>query len=147
MLRLQRQLIHGSYWEVSMNRFRNFMYGRYGFDQLTRTLVIVSLILSLVTSFFRLEWLVILAYIPFLYAIYRALSKDHPKRFKENSAYLKLAGNIKGKLNHIKLSLVGTKTHKYYTCSKCRQSIRVPRDKGKIAITCPKCKNEFIRRT
>lgn len=130
-----------------MNRFRNFMYGRYGFDQFTRTLVIISLILSLITSFFHLSWLMVLAYIPFFFALYRAFSKDHQKRFKENATYLKLTGNIRGKLKSTKLSLVGTKTHKYYTCSKCRQTIRVPRDKGKIAITCPKCKHEFVRRT
>ena len=130
-----------------MNRFRNFMYGRYGFDQFTRTLVIISLVLSLITSFFRLNWLVVLAYIPFFFALYRAISKDHQKRLRENTAYLKMAGNLRGKFQSAKLSLVGTKTHKYYTCSKCRQTIRVPRDKGKIAITCPKCKHEFVRRT
>lgn len=123
------------------------MYGRYGFDQFTRTLVIISLVLSLITSFFRLNWLVVLAYIPFFFALYRAISKDHQKRLRENTAYLKMAGNLRGKFQSAKLSLVGTKTHKYYTCSKCRQTIRVPRDKGKIAITCPKCKHEFVRRT
>ena len=37
--------------------------------------------------------------------------------------------------------------HRYYACPKCRQPVRVPRGKGKIAITCPKCKERFIKKT
>ncbi|MDF2906602.1 MAG: hypothetical protein K0R34_1923 [Herbinix sp.] len=130
-----------------MNRFRNFMIGRYGFDQFTRALVILSLLLSVITTFFRINGLVILAYIPLFYALYRAFSRDIQKRSKENMAFMKYTTNIKNRLNHLKLWLVGTKTHKYFTCSKCKQTIRIPRGKGKIAITCPKCKAEFVRRT
>lgn len=130
-----------------MNRFRNFMYGRYGFDQFTRALVIISLILSLVTTFIGMNGLVVIAYIPFLYALYRSFSKDIQRRSKENMAYLSITDRIKKRGNHMKLWLVGTKTHKYFTCSGCKQTIRVPRGKGKIAITCPKCKKEFVRRT
>ncbi|MBP1757119.1 MAG: hypothetical protein H6Q59_3517 [Firmicutes bacterium] len=130
-----------------MNWLRRFMYGRYGLDQFTRALIIFSLILSVITTFFRVPGLIIIAYLPFLYALFRALSKDYQRRTGENNAYLRLAGNVKNKLNHLKLWLVGTKSHKYYTCPKCKQTVRVPRGKGKIAITCPKCKNEFVRRT
>ncbi|MBO5073579.1 MAG: hypothetical protein J6C32_11505 [Eubacterium sp.] len=38
-------------------------------------------------------------------------------------------------------------TKKLFRCPKCHQTIRVPRGKGKIAITCPKCRNEFVKRT
>ena len=31
------------------------------------------------------------------------------------------------------------KEHKYFTCPNCRTVCRVPRGKGKIIITCPKC--------
>ncbi len=130
-----------------MNRFRNFMIGRYGVDQFSRALIVLSLLISAFTTLTRLTGLVIIAYIPIIYALYRMFSKDIQKRSKENVAYMKYFGDFKRKLNNLKLWLVGTKTHKYYTCSKCKQTIRVPRGKGKIAITCPKCKAEFIRRT
>ena len=35
----------------------------------------------------------------------------------------------------------------YFSCPKCRQSVRVPKGKGKIAISCPKCREKFIKKT
>ena len=37
--------------------------------------------------------------------------------------------------------------HRYFTCPRCHQTVRVPRGKGKIAITCPKCKEKFTKKT
>ena len=45
------------------------------------------------------------------------------------------------------LERIKDKEHRHYDCPKCRQPVRVPRGKGKIAITCPKCKEKFIRKT
>ena len=30
------------------------------------------------------------------------------------------------------------------TCDNCKQQMRVPKDEGKIKVTCPKCKNVFV---
>jgi len=130
-----------------MNNLRRFMYGRYGLDQFSRGLVILSLILSIAASFSRVFLLILIAYIPFVYAVVRILSKNYPRRNRENQLYCRMMDDIKKKFSSLKLSLVGTKTHKYYKCTRCKQSIRVPRGKGKICITCPKCRNEFVRRT
>jgi predicted membrane protein len=130
-----------------MNRFREFMYGRYGFDQLSRALVVVSLLLSIFTIFIKASWLTLLLSIPLIYVFYRMMSKDIQRRTKENMAYCRIADSMKKRLTNLKQSLVGTKTHVYYKCPKCKQTIRVPRGKGKICITCPKCKAEFIKRT
>lgn len=130
-----------------MNQFRKFMYGRYGFDQLGNALICFSIFILIITSFTKLGLLSILYYIPLAYAIFRILSKNIQKRAKENMIYYKYYSVFIKKLKNIKLDLIGTKTHKYYHCPQCKQSIRVPRDKGKIAITCPKCKREFTKRT
>jgi len=37
--------------------------------------------------------------------------------------------------------------HRYFSCPRCRQPVRVPRGKGKISITCPKCREKFIKKT
>ena len=39
------------------------------------------------------------------------------------------------------------KTHRYFKCPGCGQTVRVPRGRGKIQITCPKCRREFIKKT
>lgn len=130
-----------------MNRFRRFMYGRYGFDQFSQALVVVSLIISLLGSLLRNDVVVYLSYLPFAYAIYRILSKDINKRTKENYKFTSKWNQIKYNLQKGKKMAQGTSTHKYYKCPKCKQAIRVPRGKGKICIACPKCKNEFIKRT
>jgi DNA-directed RNA polymerase subunit RPC12/RpoP len=130
-----------------MNQLRKFMYGRYGFDQFTRALVLASLIVSLLSTFTRINLFVILAYLPFVYALFRIFSKNIAKRTQENMKYCRATALLRNKFNEIKLSLLGTKTHRYYKCAHCKQTIRVPRGKGKISITCPKCKTEFVRRT
>ena len=39
------------------------------------------------------------------------------------------------------------KMYAFFRCPDCDQRVRVPRGRGKIAITCPKCRREFIKRT
>ena len=68
-------------------------------------------------------------------AIFRALSHNTYKRYRENRRFLQLWDQMKDR------------EHRYYTCPKCRQSVRVPKGKGKIAITCPKCRERFIKKT
>ena len=39
------------------------------------------------------------------------------------------------------------KTHEMFYCPKCKASCFVPRGKGKVRITCPKCGEKFIGKT
>lgn len=130
-----------------MNRFKQFMSGRYGFDQLSQGLVILSLILSVAGTLTHSSILITISYIPFIYAIYRILSRNTNQRIKENYQYTKYINTVKDRFLKVKRKIMGTKTHKYYACPKCKTTIRVPRGKGKICITCPKCRTEFVKRT
>ena len=38
-------------------------------------------------------------------------------------------------------------SYKIFKCPDCGQKIRIPRHKGRIEITCPKCKTKFIRKS
>ncbi|MBE6089675.1 MAG: hypothetical protein E7206_16920 [Clostridium beijerinckii] len=128
-----------------MDRLRRFMFGRYGGDELSKALLVLSFILLLIMNFVPkdLRFLTILAYIPAIICMFRIFSRNIYIRRNENYKYLKIKNKIvmwfKNNLNRIKT----LKNYKYYTCSNCKQELRVPRGKGKMSITCPKCKNSF----
>lgn len=130
-----------------MDKLRKFMNGRYGFDLFSRLLVLLFLILSLVGSVMRNDVITFLSYIPLIYAVYRILSKNIGKRNRENQIVVDKVGYLGKKILTHKKNVVGTETHRYYRCPQCKQRIRVPKGKGKIVITCPKCQREFTKRT
>ncbi|MGN1206552.1 MAG: hypothetical protein ACI4SQ_06145, partial [Eubacterium sp.] len=70
------------------------------------------------------------------------------KRQQENVKFMAVFTRVKNYFNYLKLKVKerdGVK--KIFRCPKCHQMIRVPRGRGKIAIRCPKCKFEFIRKS
>jgi len=119
--------------------FRRFMLGRYGGDKLNIALVWVSFggyILSLLIPVAAVKLLLIaVSYTLVIWAIFRLLSRNTYKRYQENRKFLRLVERLKDR------------EHKHFDCPRCRQPVRVPRGKGKISITCPKCKEKFIRKT
>ncbi len=129
-----------------MNKIRNFMIGRYGFDKLNLVLIILANVIIIISSIVNLSFGVFLAYAMFAWCIFRTLSKNIYKRQKESRIFYKYYAPIDkflyAKINEFKQR----KTHKFYKCTNCKQRVRVPKGRGKIAITCPKCKNKFIKK-
>lgn len=39
------------------------------------------------------------------------------------------------------------KLYHYYRCPQCRQKLRVPRGRGRIQISCPRCGTQFIKKS
>ena len=119
--------------------FRQFMMGRYGTDKLNMTILIAGLIFSVVAMFNPFAMLdlglTLVSYGLMFWAIFRCLSRNTYKRYQENRKYLRFVERLKDR------------QHRYYDCPRCRQQVRVPRGKGKIAITCPKCREKFIKKT
>ena len=119
--------------------FRGFMQGRYGTDKLNMTLLGVGCGIVLVSMFFGNSVLklilTLLAYALMVISIFRSFSRNTYQRYQENRRYLMLLNRFKDR------------THRYYRCPKCKQPVRVPKGKGKIAITCPKCQERFIKKT
>ncbi|BCI60766.1 hypothetical protein [Solibaculum mannosilyticum] len=130
-----------------MNWLRNFMSGRYGLDQLSLALVILTMVLTLISSIFRWPILVILSYIPLLLCVLRSLSRKTDKRYRENQRFLKIWNPIKSKFSLWFSRREDRKTHKYFKCPHCSNTLRVPKGRGKISITCPVCKTQFIRKS
>lgn len=130
-----------------MNRFQRFMYGRYGMDHLSRFLIGITLLLSIIGSLSKKSIIIYISYLFLFFVLFRMFSKNIQQRAKENMIFVQLFQRIINSFQKLKRTFFGTKTHKYYRCPGCRQTIRVPKGKGKICITCPKCRAEFIRRT
>ena len=119
--------------------FRQFMMGRYGTDKLNMAILGAGFIVCIIGMFVHFPpvnlLLMLLSYVLMGWAIFRTLSRNTYKRYQENRKYLMFLQRIKDR------------EHRYYDCPRCRQQVRVPRGKGKISISCPKCKEKFIRKT
>lgn len=126
-----------------MNRIkqtlRRFMTGRYGTDKLNTLILGVGLALCLISLFIPYPpvnmVLTVCSYVLMILAIFRTLSRNTYKRYRENRRYLMILDRLKDR------------EHRYFDCPKCHQPVRVPRGKGKIMITCPKCKERFQKKT
>ena len=120
-------------------RFRNFMVGRYGTDKLNMVILCAGLAACLISAFFHDPQINLLltavSYGLMFWALFRSFSRNTYKRYQENRKFLQFFDRLKDR------------DHRYYDCPKCRQVVRVPRGKGKIAITCPKCREKFIKKT
>lgn len=127
-------------------KFVRFMQGRYGNDQLNRFLMFVAMVL-LIISVFGVDICYFLAVAVMVYAYYRMFSKQIYKRSSENQKYLQYEWKVKSILQKKKSQLQQSRTHHIYKCPNCRQKIRVPRGRGRIAITCRKCGHEFIKKS
>lgn len=123
-----------------------FMQGRYGNDQLNQFLMLVALILC-VLSLFGVKYVYLLGLVGIVYVYYRMFSRKIYKRSAENAKYLKYTSGIRQRFGKWKRGLSMRKTHHIYRCKSCKQKIRIPRGKGKIEITCPKCGNKFVKKS
>ena len=118
---------------------RSFMAGRYGTDRLNMVILCMGLAASILSTLVGaaplnlIFWL--LSYGLMIWAIWRSLSRNTYKRYQENRKFLQFFDRLKDR------------QHRYFDCPKCRQMVRVPRGKGKIAITCPRCREKFVRKS
>ena len=126
--------------------FQRFMSGRYGFDQLGGFLCIVSFILVIIGAWVSpvLYWL---GLVLLIYSYFRVLSRNRSKRYAENLKYLTLQNKVVDWANRYILRFKQRKQYRYFRCPQCGQQLRVPRGRGKISIPCPKCHNQFIKKS
>ena len=128
-------------------RFMEFMSGRYGADQLSRFILAVSLILLVLNIFTNLRIIYLAALIVLAWCYFRMFSRNIAKRSAENQKYLNMVWKSKVKFGKFKNRIVQSKDYHIYKCPSCGQKIRIPRGKGKICITCPKCRTEFEKKS
>lgn len=127
-------------------KLQRFMMGRYGNDRFNQFLMIVALIM-MVISMFGPNILYTLALGIMIYVYYRMFSRQTAKRAAENQWYWQKEMKVRNWLQRKKKEFSQRKDFHIYKCPNCKQKLRVPRGKGKIAIRCRKCGTEFIKKS
>lgn len=122
-----------------------FMYGRYKGDEFNRFLTIMYLALWALSFLPYLGFLHFVNTFILIYVLFRAFSKNIFARQKELNSYLKIKNKIESQISLNKQKFQNRKTHLYFKCKNCKANLRVPKGKGKIEITCPKCKQKVIK--
>lgn len=146
----------------------DFMKGRNGADELTIVMGFVGIVIAMIGSIAHIQWLSWIAIAVIVIGVLRGLSKNIDARRKENAAFVAATANVPG-LGKFVASLGGAaaagasraagtskedferakrtakkmwkgrKTTAYLKCPNCGQMLSVPKGKGKIRVTCPKC--------
>jgi len=123
------------------DKFRRFMYGRYGMDELQKFLAVVYIAACILKRFFFGSILDAFSIVVLIIFIVRFLSKDIYIRQKENRKYLaikdKAIGWYYNRKNGVK------KTHIFRTCPHCHAKIKLPKKRGKHVCACPRCGKDF----
>ena len=100
---------------------------------------VISLLLWLISIWFSLRWLNTAAFVIMVWACWRSYSKNIPKRRQENDTFLRLVHKPKSWFGLQRNRWRDRKTHRYFHCSGCKAVLRVPKGRGMVEITCPKC--------
>lgn len=134
------------------DKFYRFMQGRYGVDQLAKFTMGVALVSIVLAIFVNTgsnagSLLDMLGLVAIVYTYFRIFSRNISKRAQENQKYLSATAKLRQRLNKEKNMMKQRKDYHIYTCPSCGQKVRIPRGKGKIEISCPKCHSKFVKRS
>ena len=137
----------------SRPRFR-FMEGRYGADALGRFLSVSGCMIMLVCVIVRTLWngilsnlLFSLSLIVLVWCYSRVLSRNIQARQKENQRYLQKSQALYDWFALRRDCFSQRKDYAFFRCPGCGRTVRVPRGKGRIRITCRHCGFSFEKKT
>lgn len=128
-------------------RLRAFLDKCYGFDLLGYLLLGASVLLTALSRITDALFLSLLGSILLVWAASRAFSHNIHKRWEENRKLLKLLPNLRRSLSDGMDRHRQRRDYKFFRCPGCRNRLRLPRGKGRIQITCPRCGHRFGGKT
>ena len=126
---------------------RRFMMGRYGPDELTAAIVILGCVFTFLSNFRTLRFMYFIGMLVMAVAIWRTLSKNIDARTRERMWFLRVIEKPKAEFKLLSNKIRDRKTHRYFKCKNCGASLRVPKGRGKISVTCPKCRVKTQKKT
>jgi hypothetical protein len=130
--------------------FYRFMAGRYGRDELGIVIFAVGYVMLMVSLFMRgtaATLLYLLGFIGLAYCLFRMFSRNVYKRRQENYRYQSIKNRVTGWFRKRIKRIRDSRTHRFFRCPGCGVNVRVPRGKGRIEITCTRCRKVFIRKS
>ena len=128
-------------------KLRQFMIGRSGTDGLNQFLSIASIVMLLISLITRVSLFTYVGMVLLILCYYRSLSRNISKRTEENYKYYAVKDRIRNKFSGLKDQWNNRRLYHYYRCPQCRQKLRVPRGRGRIQISCPRCGTQFIKKS
>ncbi|MBR2957956.1 MAG: hypothetical protein IKC20_06865, partial [Clostridia bacterium] len=124
-----------------------FMMGRYGPDELTAAIIILGCVFTFLSNFRPLRFMYFIGMLVMAAAIWRTLSKNIDARTRERLWFLRVIEKPKAEFKLLSNKIRDRKTHRYFKCKNCGASLRVPKGRGKISVTCPKCRVKTQKKT
>lgn len=129
-----------------------FSAGRYGFDSVSLILLLVAVVIVGIPYL----WVASLALA--VLVVLRAFSRNTAARSREQWAFSSAMGRVGTVLapgtraigrffSTLALRVKQRKTHVFVHCPSCHKLLRLPRGRGKLAVTCPVCHCSFIHKT
>ena len=127
------------------DKMANFMVGRNGYDKLGVISLVAAVILTVICMIVPNLICSVLSYVFLIYAIFRVFSKNVAKRQAEEDRFEGLLDRFKGNKGAKGSAKASGKdaSVKRFKCEKCGQSLSVPRGKGTLKVTCPKCSHNM----
>lgn len=129
------------------NSLMRFMVGRYGTDKMNNVLFLSYMVLWILQMFFRrgvVGWVLsALGTVMAVVIIWRALSRNIPRRQAENERFIRLWTPIEAWFRRQFTRLRDIRRWRYRTCPYCSARLRLPIRRGRRTVTCSRCHSQF----
>ena len=128
-------------------KLSQYMQGRYGFDALSKTMLVAAMVCAIISNIPFLGFFYFLFILLVLLTYIRCVSKNIGKRQSELYKYFEIKNKLNDSYKLKKKIWSERKTYCYFKCTKCKALLRVPKGKGKVEVKCRVCGEKIIRRT
>ena len=123
-----------------------FMLGRNGVDFLNKHLFRIAAVIAGVNLLLAGS-VGILPPVIAGYALFRTLSRNLTVRQMEDLTARKTYDRTKEKITGAVHRAKQSRDYRFFSCPGCSSYLRVPRGKGRIQVTCPRCGHRFDRKS
>lgn len=128
-------------------KFSQWMQGRYGNDELSKFMFIAAMVCFVLSIFKYLRIFYVFSILLLCLSCARCYSKNIYARQREREIYLRIKTNVTDYFTLCKRMWNDRRTHKYFKCPQCKARLRVPKNRGKIEVTCPQCHAKTVKKT